>query len=148
MNNIEKSLDHFFKELQHTPGEWLLDCRDDENRKYPYATNGLPVYAQTKNGERLITDVSYAFVDHSNMKEYESNAELIRCSPSMLRTLCWTYLTLLVKFAYGQNDFCTSARISLNETLASLRNEISQATGLECQHIQDKFEGYATAMHA
>jgi hypothetical protein len=81
----------------------------------------------------------------SNDDDGSHNGKLISRAPDMLRSLCRTYLTLLVKFPFNdrQNSTVREIRISLDGTLASLRNEISIATGLECQYIQDTFYLYA-----
>ena len=129
MNNlIEQYLDEFFKELQHTPGPWR-----------PHEYNEAVFGASSRVCVTVLQGGSAKPVDQANCK-------LISRAPDMLRSICRTYLTLLVKFAYGQNDFCTSARISLNDTLASLRNEISNATGLESRHLQDTFEDYVVSI--
>lgn len=125
--NIEKYLDQFFKDLKHTPGPWSMDdghlFTDDKNREY--------------NSIATIHDI------WKNDGTAEPNSKLIAQSPELLRTICRTYLMLLIKFAYGQNGTCNEIRISLDGTLSDLRNQISIATGLQCQHIQDVFEQYA-----
>lgn len=125
MENIEKCLDQFFAELQHTPGEWKQNKEVVHN-----------------------DDIFIASIYTLNQKESEystANSKLITQSPSMLRSICRTYLFLLVKFPFNdrQNSTVREIRITLDGTLSSLRNEISNATGLECQHIQDTFEEYA-----
>jgi hypothetical protein len=109
MNNIEKSLDHFFRELQHSKDTW--------------------------GNFNLPTD-----------PEEKANAILIMAAPDMLRELCRAYLTMLVKFGYGVNSTVTEIRTSIwmQSMLASLCGQISEATRLEANHIQDTFEQYAT----
>ncbi len=121
---IEHCITEFFKELLHTEGPWI---------SHPYfeAVNGP--------NKRICLLVSQGGSLRPQDKE---NCKLISRSPDLLRSVCNTYLTLLVKFKFGQNEFCNSVHISLDSTFASLRNEISLATGLECQYIQDKFEAY------
>ena len=135
MVKIEKSLDHFFKGLKHTPGTWYdgltpFYLRMDQD--------GSPLTIRSKSHtEEIATVWTY-------LLPTEANSKLISAAPDLLRSTCRTYLWMLVKFAYGINDTCTSVRISASDTLASLRNQISNATGLECEYIQDTFEQYAT----
>lgn len=126
MENIEKSLDHFFKELKHTPGSWWKPQYESEVMEGP-------------RGDIKICRIHAV----SEKDDGSHNGKLIAQAPDLLRSTCRTYLWMLVKFAYGINDTCTSIRISASDTLASLRNQISNATGLECEYIQDTFEQYA-----
>lgn len=136
MENIEKSLDHFFKGLKHTPGPWSPEGTQGKGKK--------------KRAVFTVIKGSISFMPHNKHDErypderVEANSKLIAYAPDMLRSICRTYLWMLVKFAHDINGTCTSIRISANDTLASLRNQISNATGLECEHIQDTFEQYAT----
>lgn len=129
---ITEAVAEFFKHLKHTPGPW---------EAMPNQSNhGETICIQNK-AAWMLADVLIPF--EKDEPEALANSKLISCAPEMLRSICITYLTLLVKFAYGQNDFCTSARISLDGTLADLRNKISLATGLEGKYVQEWFESKA-----
>lgn len=93
----------------------------------------------------IVADV-YTRPSHIFEDEINANANLIQQSPSMLRELCRTYLTLLVKFGYGVNETVTSIRttIWMQGMLASLCGHISAATGLDQKRVHDTFEQYAT----
>lgn len=138
MNNlIEQYLDEFFKELQHTPGPWkVITTKDVKINRTGNEYTAMAIWGEC-------TDIMYF-----HGKE-EPNSKLIARAPDMLRTICRTYLTLLVKFPFNdrQNSTVREIRITLDGTLSSLRNEISNATGLECQYIQDTFEDYTISIN-
>lgn len=151
MNNIEKCLNEFFKELQHTPGPWKFE---DEFIRATILENDRRIVDTCADAEQATRVEDYGnmiadpYVRPSKFfnTEIEANSKLISRAPDMLRSICRTYLFLLVKFPFNdrQNSTVREIRITLDGTLSSLRNEISNATGLECQHIQDTFEQYAT----
>jgi hypothetical protein len=131
--NIEQQLDDFLNELQHTYGPWKAG-------RTPFylkaGQKGEPLTIRSPHHTEEIATVWTCALPT------EANSKLITRSPDMLRTLCRTYLMLLIKFAWGQNSTCNEINISLQSTLADLRNAICNATGLECQYVQEKFEGY------
>lgn len=133
MKTIDTCIQEFLATLQHTPGPWKI--------------TGILIEAKKANPAIEVCSVSSIdWITRELIPNEEqvtpANSKLISSSPGMLSTLCYTYLTLLVKFAYGQNSTCNEIRISLDGTLASLRNSISVATGLECEHVQTVFEQY------
>lgn len=121
MNQIEKSLNHFFQRLGHTPGPWEF-C----NSEY---SSELIASADKGKGEDSI------LYHGADWPITIPNARLIIQSPAMLRTLCRTYLWMLVNVKYR-------GTLTVDQTLADLRNEISEATGITCQEVQDTFEQY------
>lgn len=125
---IEQKLDEFFKTLIHTQGTWKyeLDVAGSTARVYAKGNHVANIWSGRKPSMEIV----------------EANSKLISASPDMLRTLCRTYLTLLVKFNY-KNSKVIPMRIQLDGTLADLRNQICLATGLEGRLVQDTFEGYA-----
>ena len=137
---IEQYLDEFFKELQHTPGTWrpqgitvLAPGHGWKGVEVCKATSLDILSNRTVNNEDAVTP---------------ANVTLIAAAPTMLRTLCRTYLTMLVKFRYGQNSTVNSVRISMDATLSDLRNAICNSTRLDGQHVQDTFEHYVTRVYA
>lgn len=133
---ITEAVAEFFKQLKHTPSPWIFDIEDMN----VYNAVGSGICNVFRRAKVVGTD---DVEKPGKSIETQTNAKLIAAAPEMLRSICITYLTLLVKFAYGQNDFCTSARISLDGTLADLRNKISIATGLEGKYVQEWFESKA-----
>lgn len=123
MDNIEKSINHFFQRLGHTPGPWFY------NEDFDIRPSNKPA-------------VAYAIWDTVVYKEptAEANGRLISEAPAMLRTICRTYLWMLVNVKYR-------GTLTVDQTLADLRNQISEATGIECQEVQDSFEQYALWIH-
>lgn len=133
---IEQYLDEFFKDLKHTPGPWEK-CSTQHNQ-------GETMCIQTKKG-KVISEV---LVHFESELEAKSNTVLLSQAPETLRTLCRTYLTLLVKFAYGKTTVATTARILMNPELADLRNAISLSTGMGGKEVQDTFEHFVYRINA
>ena len=121
MENIEKALDNFFQRLGHTPGPWIVR----PNR------HNLPIQVHAQEG--FICEPDH----QNNIERTTADCTLIAQSPAMLRTLCRTYLSLLARLD-------SEVRGSIDSTLAGLRNQISDATGIESQQVQETFEQYAT----
>lgn len=142
MEAIEKYLDKFFQELDHTPAPWSIEDQGG---------NSMNIHTSADNYEEYeicaVWNAGPECLQLELQEEAKANSKLITEAPRMLRTICRTYLLMLVKFHHGINETVTSVRISMDGTLANLRNDISMATGLECQHIQDTFEEYANIIH-
>lgn len=133
MQNIEQYLDQFMGQMKHTPGPW--------------EGGHTPFYLRMKQTGDPITLRSDAHTEEiatvwTCMLPTEANAKLIAQSPNMLRSICRTYLQLLLTFRYGQDEKTNLLRIGLDSTLALLRNDITLATGLDGQYVQDTFEQY------
>lgn len=122
-NNIEKALDNFFQRLGHTPGPWFF-TEDYDVRPEDKAPIAQAYWTQ--------------FLKEETVK---ANALLISESPAMLRTLCRTYLWMLTNLTYGTPT--ATFRIKAQEILAGLVGQISEATGIDQQQVQETFEQYA-----
>lgn len=137
MENIEQYLNEFFKELQIFPGPWHIEDQGG---------NSVNVHSSEFDNFEVcaVWNAGPECLDEDLRAQCQANSKLIARAPDLLRSTCRTYLLLLVKFPFaGSNSTVKEIRISLDSTMASLRNEISIATGLECQHIQDTFEDWA-----
>lgn len=120
MNNIERALDDFFQRLNHASGPWYLMKNDDGGNLRVCHRTDKPITQQINSLD---------------------TGKLIVQAPDMLRTLCRTYLSILVRVRYG------TARVSLNDVLADLRDVISDATGWQGVDVQSFFEQYAMWIH-
>ncbi len=118
-NKIEQCLNHFFQRLGHTPGPWRFEDEFVRSNKSDDFGN-------------VVADTSIKpypqFEDEQN-----ANGLLVAQAPAMLRTLCRTYLHLLTH----------TKSLYLPELLVPLRDQISEATGISWQEVQDTFEQYA-----
>ncbi len=60
-----------------TPGPWLMDSRDEENRKYPETVVGYPIFSIVNGDERLVACVCNQWVTNKSVDEFTKNVELI-----------------------------------------------------------------------
>lgn len=133
MDNIEQALDNFFQRLGHTPGPWKYTPHHfDENEGHLFF-EGVEEGPCTINLKGAVA---------MSQEELNIHGRLIAQSPAMLRTLCRTYLWMLTNLTYGTPT--ATFRIKSQEILAGLVGQISEATGIDHQQVQETFEQYAT----
>lgn len=104
-------------EFKHTPGPW-------QEHKF-----GEAVYTNKKRVCVTSTQRTTA------SEEDKANAKLIAASPSMLQTILDTYIALQMQ---ANRDVLFACHT--DGTRASLRNQISVATGVDCRVIQEHVE--------
>lgn len=124
--SIEKKLNEFFATLKHTKMQWMLPG----NMDFDVMTS--------PRGDLKIAKVYTVDLKGLPYVATLANAKLIVHAPEMLRSLCRTYLFLLVK-----NASLNIIRIDLDSTLASLVGQIADATGWTGEYVQTTFELYA-----
>jgi hypothetical protein len=116
------------QETTHTPGPWNM---------HEY---GEAVFAKGKRICVTATQVTSASA------EDKANARLIAAAPLMIQQLHNTYVSIQRMVQNDLNEGSSVLAFRTDFLRASLRNTISEATGIDCETLQNEVEQLARAI--